>query len=108
MLTLEVFKKAIEGYFNFSKAIDRISECISGTQYGVNLIESDWFAAVCDILDAFLKANFNDNGVDLIYWWMFEDVDKVITIDKEISVDVTTIEDLWKYLIHHQREYFNV
>ena len=110
MLTKELFTKVLSSYNNFSNAIDRISIAITGTNYNCDIVESDWYEAVFQILEGFLKSHFNDNGIDLIYWWLFELTDKVITYKKvdgnTVDVDLTTMDNLWTYLISFKEDYF--
>ena len=35
--------------------------------------------------------------MDIINWWLYENVDKIITIDGE-DIDVTKVEDLYDFL----------
>lgn len=39
-----------------------------------------------------------DKNSDLLWWWAFEDVEKVIEVDSETSYNVETIEGLYKYI----------
>ena len=39
-----------------------------------------------------------DKNSDLLWWWAFEDVDKVIEVADGKKYDVTTLEGLYKYI----------
>lgn len=39
-----------------------------------------------------------DKNSDLLWWWAFEDVEKVIRVDSEHIYDVSTLEGLYKYI----------
>ena len=110
MLTKELFIEAINNYNKFTEAIERISDAISGKDYSCNLFESDWYNAVYHLVDCFLKSHFTLEGADLIYWWIFEDVDKIITIEDEngdkTDMDITTIDSLWDYMVSFKHDYF--
>lgn len=110
MLTKELFIEAINNYNRFTEAIDRISDAISGKGYRCDLFESDWYDAVYNLVNCFLKSYFQPNGIDLIYWWLFENADKIITIEDENGdnedIDVTTIDSLWDYMVSFKHDYF--
>lgn len=116
MITKEEFIKFINEYKLFDKAIERLEYAISGSKYGCNLFESDWYNSVGTMLDIFLDSHFTEVGVDCIIWWLFEDVDHIITqtVDpdlfngkSEIEYNVNDINDLWNYMIKFKKDYFN-
>lgn len=45
--------------------------------------------------------NIEDKG--LLSWWLYEDVDKVIYVDKK-EISVRTLEELYDYLADSQEE----
>lgn len=115
MITKKEFYDYITSYQLFENAIDRIETAISGKSYGFGLWESDWYDAVGRMLNIFLDSHFTETGTDLITWWLWEDVDKVIyeTVDPdlfsgktEVERNVEDFDDLWKYMIKHEKDYF--
>ena len=115
MISKKEFKDFISEYTKFDKAIERIENAISGSKYGCNLFECDWYISTGKMLDIFLNSHFTEEGCDIINWWMFEDVDHIIyqTVDSdlfngrtEIQHDVNNIEDLWNYLLKNKKELF--
>lgn len=114
MITKKEFINFIEEYQKFDKAVERLEEAISGKKYGCNLFESDWFQAVGRMFDIFLESHFNEDGQDLINWFVFEDVNHIITYktdpdlfgNSEIKYDVNDINDFWNYLVTYKEEYF--
>lgn len=38
---------------------------------------------------------------DLIYWWLYEDVDKIIYFS-DMEVDVETLDQLYDYIIKYE------
>ena len=117
MITKEEFIKYISEYQEFEKAIDRIERALSGKSFfRVDLFECDWWESVGIMLDVFTESHFTSLGQDTISWWLWEDVDKVIyeTVkpdlfngeEKEIEIDVSTLEGLWNYMINHKNDYF--
>lgn len=118
MLSKESFKKFINNYQEFEEAFDRIEEALLGRKYASNLYESDWYEAVGGMLDSFLESHFTEDGADLVSWWLFEDVDKVIyekpqQLDffdefkegEDKVVPVKTIDELWNYM-EKNKEYY--
>ena len=116
MITKEEFIKFITEYKNFEEAIDRIDKAVSGRNWGLNLFECDWYNSVGIMLDTFLDSHFTNDGYDLVTWWLFEDVDHIITQTvtsdlfnekSEIEYNVNDIEDLWNYMVKYKNDYFN-
>lgn len=115
MISKKEFEDFISEYTKFDMAIERIENAISGSKYGCNLFECDWYIAVGKMLNMFLSSHFTEEGCDIINWWMFEDVDHIITqtVDpdlfhgkSEIEYNVNDIEDLWNYLTKFSSDYF--
>ena len=115
MITKGQFIKFITEYKNFNEAIERIDKAISGKNWGLNLFECDWYNSVGIMLDIFLDSHFTEEGCDLINWWLFEDVDKIITQkvnpdlfngESKIEYNVEDIEDLWDYIQKYKNDYF--
>ena len=63
MISKEDFFKYLTEFQTFEQAIDRIEIAISGSKYGCNLWESDWYGNVSEMLDIFI-----DNKEILSYW----------------------------------------
>ena len=115
MITKKELFDFITAYQNFDDAITRIEEAISGSKYGCNLFASDWYDSVGKMLDVFLESHFSNHGRDLIYWWLFEDVDKIIyqkvdpdlfNGETEVEYNVENFDDLWIHIIKHKEDYF--
>lgn len=89
------FTQSIREIQTFNKNLEDL-ETILGTE----LIESPIFNNVALITDSLVNAmsNYNEATIDLINWWLYEDVDKIIyEDDKEISVK--TIDELYNYMV---------
>lgn len=115
MITKEEFIKFIHEYQSFINGMEKISKVISGSKYGLNLYDCVWYDSVGKMCDIFVESNFNEVGCDLIYWWLYEDVDHIITQDVNpdlfngkttVEYDVNDIGDLWNYLIKFKKDYF--
>ena len=116
MITKEEFVKYINYFKIFDKGLERVSEALSGSKYGVPLWETDWGNAVGIMLDVFLDSHFTKVGVDWISYWLFEEgEDKAVYIkqdkdmfneEKEIRYPLNTIDDLWNFLLTDIKTYF--
>ena len=98
MITEELFVDYITRYKDYDKAINRLGEALCGNKYCDGVYESDWNNDVGIMLDIFLTSHFDEKTCDLIYWWMFEDVDKIIYKEDKSEVNVEDIHDLWNYI----------
>lgn len=112
MITKQEFFKAISEHQQFRDAIERISNSIGQSVY---LFETDWCIAEDNLFDIFLKSHFTDEAVDTIYWWLYEDVDKVIYINSEKDlfreeteeiIAVRTLGQLWNFFEREPDVYF--
>lgn len=84
------------------------------TSFGIN--GSTFAENVFELFDLFIKSHFTHEGIALIYWWMYENVEKVIYETKEvdlfnrtpenIEIDVKSQEDLWNYMYKNKEIYF--
>lgn len=113
MITKESFINFIENINTFEKAVDRIEKAISGNRIGgVMLFESDWFDAYSKMSDIFFNSHFTTDGVDLIYGYLYDNLDKHELIihesdlfEKERKIIIETPEELWNYLNSHKKDY---
>lgn len=93
-LTCEQFVKLINNDIEFHKTIDSLEEVI-----GLSIYESTIHKYYWTTFETLLETFFNEDGLELIYWWLYEDVDKTIydSNDKPIT-KLETPEDLYNYL----------
>ena len=115
MITKEEFIKFIDQFNSFVQGIERLENAIKGSGGYCELFETDWFINVGEMYDTFLESHFTESGIDLINWWKFEDVDKIIyqKVDRdlfngksEIEYNVNEIDNLWKYMMTYKKDYF--
>ena len=116
MIKKEEFVKYINSYKEFDKAIERLSEAISGSKYGCNIFESDWYESVGRMLDVFMDSHFTEAGVDWICYYLWENVDDkaayikqnkdMFNKEKEIRYPLDTIDELWDFLLTDKETYF--
>ena len=113
MITKKHFVDFITKFQEFEDSVGRISLALSGRKYAIDLFECDWYDAVGQMLDTFLKSHFTDDGCDVINYYLFEDCEHVIyekqdkdlfnTEEKEITYHLDTLDDVWKYITDKQR-----
>ena len=112
MITKQEFFKAISEHQQFNDAVERMSNSMGPSVY---LFETDWCKAEGNLFDIFLKSHFTDEAVDTIYWWLYEDVDKVIYINSEKDlfkeeteeiIAVRTLGQLWSFFEREPDVYF--
>lgn len=116
MITKEEFRNYIELYQIFDNGLERLSEALSGSKYGVPIFECDWADAVGRMLDCFLESHFTEEGVDWITYYLFEDIeDKLVVItepkdifndERDIEYHLNSIDELWDFLLTDKKKYF--
>ena len=101
MITFNHFEEAIKIIQEFSQEIDKFEKM------GYYIAEMPIVDMTSRLLDLFIKSHFTEKGTDLIYWWLYENVEKVITLENNEKVYIETLEDLWDFMISDKDTYFN-
>ena len=70
-MSKEKFVETLLKYQNFLDVSDRLMDL------GIDLAEGPITMTVDTLLDSWIDAITGEAGSDLIYWWLFEDVDKI-------------------------------
>ena len=94
-MNLEKFKKIIYIIKNQDKNIRNLYKL------GVDIINSDIYENFNKITNILFESILTKEGVDLIDWWLYENVDKKIYDNEDSSkiiADLNKIEDLYKYM----------
>ena len=94
MISKEKFTEIIENDVTYHTIIDKFEK------YGISFYESELHKCYYTLFDILLGESFNSDGIDLIYWWMYEDVDKVITSEDNSTIELNSAEDLYDYLVN--------
>lgn len=102
MITKEEFIDLILKQQKWSDRVDKVSEALNVP----TLFESDWVEYASILFDKTLKLLFNGDGIDDIYWWMYEksgnpEFKMWDESGKEIPTD--TVEDLWNLVKGNQK-----
>ena len=92
MISKEEFIRGIKSYKEGLGFIERADSI------GLDLYESPICSTADTIFDMWLDQITTDAGADLIYWWLFEDVEKKIYKDDEVIADLVDEESLYNYM----------
>lgn len=100
MITKEEFIELLNDRINWNDKVEQLCELFKG-----NLWESDIFNYGEILFEKILNLRFNDSGIDIIFWWLYErkyDEDLNIKIDgKEVPSD--TLDDLWEIVKDYRK-----
>ena len=94
-MTKENFVEEISLMREFTELIDELRHM------GIDLVESKLYNLPAIMFDQFVYSHFTEHGQDLVFWWMFEDVPKEITVDDEIF-DVEDVNDFYEFLVENK------
>lgn len=90
----EQFKKYIQHILDYHKELDKWCDTLGSDLFTCPIFMQAGY--IIDGLVDYIGLN-NDELIDLINWWLYEDVDKILRYkDKEISV--RTIDELYNYI----------
>lgn len=94
MITKKEFINLIEEYKNWEENFDQLDNAFGKH---VDLCESFIYTYPNTLLDLILKAYFNKEGIDWIYWWLFErPYNPPEAFDENNNpMPTKTIKDLW-------------
>jgi hypothetical protein len=100
VISLEFFKECIntirEQEENEKKAIEGLNNILDGYPIIMNL--------TMDLSVRLLEKLFDDRG-EYISWWLWEDVEKVVThTDSGKKIVLETIEQLYNFLIENKKD----
>lgn len=99
----ELFVSQIRLMLDYGKVLEQLYKDLK-----VDIYDSSIDITVNSLFDAYLKLVFTEAGIDVITWWMYEDVPKKIysAESDDVIADLTTIESLWDYLCSDKEIYF--
>ena len=68
--------------------------------YNLNVDLIDFTDGFNNIISLMLEEIFNELQVDIIEWWLYEDVEKhLFNEEGKMTDDLTKIEDLYNYIL---------
>ena len=88
----EAFKEAVRKVEAVTELSNRLSDL------GIETLDCKELFYADEILFCWLRDVFGEDGADLVSWWMYEDVEKVIYENDGTETDLENIDDLYSYL----------
>lgn len=86
-----------EEFIKIINSIIKIDDTITKLyDIGIDIINSPLYDYV-KIADTLWTCIYGKEGMDIINWWLYESVDKIITVDDK-NIDVTQVENLYNFL----------
>jgi hypothetical protein len=98
-MSKEKFVETLLKYQNFLDISDQLMNL------GIDLTEGPITMAIDTLLDSWINSITGEAGSDLIYWWLFEDVEKNIYEDDKVIATLDTAENLYDYM--KENNYFH-
>ena len=95
----ETFKsilKALEKQHEVDRQINKVLQLAQSDTYFMGTTVDE----IGQAFNAVFKDAYGEIGLDLIEWWAYEDIEKLIYAvnSNEVIADLTTCEALWDYL----------
>lgn len=91
-MTREQFKKYIRKVEEVSEFSGKLSDL------GVEILNCKELFYVDEIFSAWVKSDFGEEGEDLVSWWLYEDVDKILYKEDGGEISLEDIDDLYTFL----------
>lgn len=101
----------------FKKIIDEINKHSEWQKTFTNFLEEhvcpdSWaFVTAGDnlisLLITILEKEFKDEDA-WVTWWLYEDVDKIVTYPDKSTKDINKIEDFYEFLVENKKEKENI
>jgi len=98
-MSKEIFVETLLKYQNFLDISDQLMNL------GIDLVEGPITMIIDTLLDSWIASITGEAGSDLIYWWLFENVEKNIYEDGKVIAILDTAEDLYDYM--KENNYFH-
>ena len=97
MLSKEKFIQYLNSIKDFDHEVDKWEDFLK-----IDIFESPLFRRSFDLVDIVVKylSDNNANIEDLINWWLYEDVDKLIFLPDGTTIDVETPDKLYDYIMN--------
>lgn len=93
MITLEEFKEVFKIIKEFESDNDKLTKILLKDTYGF----VDYGFPIVDLVLRLLNKVFNIDDPDLFSWWLYENVEKIISMPNGVKYDITEISDLYHY-----------
>lgn len=97
-MTREQFKECIRKVEGVNEIIDNLDDL------GISIMDCPEVFASNDVFMMWVLDEFGEEGEDLVYWWVYEDVDKIIYEPDGTETNLENIDDLYTYLDENYRK----
>ena len=87
--------KELENFIERLKDADEY--CGKLRDLGIDIYETPVYESVGFISDIFLHSHLTDEGVDSVYWWIYQD-DKTFSTKDHRLIVLTNVEELYNFL----------
>lgn len=94
MITFKEFNEMISLNKEFNLKLEELEEVLGHA----DLFEIRLVQIAFSFFDNYIMSHFTKEGSDLVFWWLYESVPKVI-YDSEVEYNVEDLEDLWDYIV---------
>jgi DNA-directed RNA polymerase subunit N (RpoN/RPB10) len=91
-MTREQFKKYIREVEEIAELSNKLADL------GIETLDCKELFYAEEIFFAWLEQDFGKNGADLVSWWLYEDVPKVIYEPDGSETNLENIDELFTYL----------
>lgn len=88
----EQFKRNLRKVEKISALSDKLSNL------GIETLQCRELFYASEIFFDWVKSEFGEEGEDIVAWWMYEDVDKILYVEDGTEIDLEDINDLYNYL----------
>lgn len=89
-------------YKNFKSCIDKIKQCekevLAFDKLNIDISETKHFDAVGYFADMLFIEAFGVEELDIINWWLYEDVDHTVISKDGIKYHLNTEQDVYNYI----------
>lgn len=96
-MTKEQFIKRINLIQNFQSEQETLSVLINKITDGYSVVTIGDY--LIDEIINMINETMNIEDKDLIFWWLYENVDKVIYLNDDTEISVRTVEELYDYIV---------
>lgn len=91
-MTYQLFSNGIKQYKDFNNYLSNLKDL------GLNIFDTDLVEKTYLIFNTWIESILDEEGQDLVYWWLLEDVDKILYEDGKPDINVEKLEDLYSYI----------
>ena len=98
MLNKEKFIEYLTAITKYNEEVDRWIDF-----FKTDIFESQLFIKATDLADIVVNylSDGNEYIKDLINWWLYEDVNKLLFLPNNTTIDVETPDKLYNYIINN-------